>query len=541
MKKLFLSIIFAVLTLSAFSQTARLQIIHNSPSPMVDIWVNGSPFLTNFDFRTATPFVDVPAGTQLEIGVAPAPSTSVNDIIATFPVTLTANETYVAIASGIVGNMMTPFTLNLVGSAKEQAGNNDVEFIVNHGSTDAPMVDVIARDVATLVEDASYGDVTNYITVPASAYILDVTPANDNSTIVASYQADLSGLGGGSAVVFASGFLAPAAGEPAFGIFAALADGTVVEFPSVANSARLQIIHNSPSPTVDIWVNNEPFLTDFDFRTATPFVDVPAGTMLDIGVAPSPSSSPNDIIANFPVNLMPTKTYAAIASGIVGNMDTPFTLNLVENVRESAMSSDVEFIVNHGSTDAPAVDVIARDVATIVEDAAYGDVTGYIAVPANNYILDITPANDNSTIVASFDADLSGLGGGSAIIFASGFLSPEANDPAFGLFAALADGTMVELPMSSATAVNDPVLEASITTGPNPVSERVQVSFDAEQAGAIQISFRNINGQLLQSADWNVATGINQRSFDMSEWPTGVYLMEVTQERATLTKKLVKQ
>ena len=55
----------------------------------------------------------------------------------------------------------------------------------------------------------AYGDITNYITVPPASYILDVTPGNDNSTIVASFEADLSGLGGGAAVVFASGFLNP--------------------------------------------------------------------------------------------------------------------------------------------------------------------------------------------------------------------------------------------------------------------------------------------------------------------------------------------
>ena len=66
--------------------------------------------------------------------------------------------------------------------------------------------------------------------------ILSVTPAGANETIVASYQADISGLGGGSAVVFASGFLNPANNQngSAFGLFAALADGTVVEFPAVS-------------------------------------------------------------------------------------------------------------------------------------------------------------------------------------------------------------------------------------------------------------------------------------------------------------------
>ncbi len=452
MKKITLILAFLVAAFVGWSQTARLQIIHNSPTPTVDIWVNGQPFLTDFEYRTATPYVDVPAGVQLEIGVAPAPSNDPSDIIATFPVTLDDGGTYVAIASGIVGDAVTPFTLNLFANAREAATSADVDFIVNHGSTDAPAVDVIARGVATLVSAAAYGDVTPYITVPAADYTLDITPAGQNSEIVASYTAPLSGLGGGAAVVFASGFLAPAAGQPAFGLFAALPDGTVLELPAVQNTARVQIIHNSASPTVDIWVNGAPFLTNFEYRTATPYVDVPAGQTLSIGVAPSPSDDPSDIIATFPANFAPNGTYVVLASGIVGDPTTPFTLNVVANAREAATSGDVDFIVNHGSTDAPAVDVIARGVATLVSGAAYGDVTPYITVPAADYTLDITPAGQNSEIVASYTAPLSGLGGGAAVVFASGFLAPAVGQPAFGLFAALPDGTVLELPAVQNTA-----------------------------------------------------------------------------------------
>ncbi len=99
----------------------------------------------------------------------------------------------------------------------------------------------------------------------------------------------------------------------------------------------------------------------------------------------------------------------------------------------------VEFFALHGATDAPTVDVIARGVATLVDNAAYGDMTGYIPVPPASYILDVTPGDDNATVVASFEADLSGLAGGAAVVFASGFLTPADNQggAAFGLFAAL--------------------------------------------------------------------------------------------------------
>jgi len=53
-------------------------------------------------------------------------------------------------------------------------------------------------------------------------------------------------------------------------------------------------------------------------------------------------------------------------------------------------------------------------------------------------------------VVASFEAPLSGLDGGAAVVFASGFLTERL--ASFGLFAALADGTVIEL---SETVANE--------------------------------------------------------------------------------------
>lgn len=436
-------------TNSAFAQTARLQIIHNSPDPTVDIYVNGTLFEDNLAFRTATAYADVPAGVTLNVGVALSTSTSVADTLVNFPVSLVAGETYVAIASGIVGNTTTPFTLNLQNGYQESAATaGNVEFRVHHGSPDAPTVDVFARTVAKLVDNASYGDITGYISVPPATYYLDVTPATDSSTIVATFAADLSGLAGGAAVVFASGFLLPGAGQAAFGIYAALPDGTVVPFPA-SPVARVQVIHNSPSPTVDIYAGADLFEDDFAFRTATEFRWVPAETVVPLGVALDNSTSANDTIVNFDVTFTNGKTYVVLASGIVGNTTTPFTLNVNDMGREQNLSgSGVDFAVVHGSTDAPAVDVFARRVAKLVNDAAYGDITGYLNVPAAQYYLDVTLANDSTTIAGTFNADLSGLDGGVATVFASGLLSPATGEPAFGLFAALPDGAVAQFPGS---------------------------------------------------------------------------------------------
>lgn len=460
------------------AQTAELQVIHNAADPsaaVVDVYVDGALALDDFEFRTATPFLVLPAGVPINIGVAGGSSMSIADTLKNFQVTLSSGERYIAMANGVLDTtsfaanpdgQSTAFTLFIKDGIRDMSMNaSEVDFVAVHGASDAPTVDVLARRVATLVDDAPYGAITNYISVPASSYILDVTPGSNNSTIVASYEADLSLLGGGSAVVFASGFLNPSANQsgPSFGLFAALANGNVVAFPSVS-LARLQVIHNAADPAaalVDVYVNGGLLLDNFAFRTATPYIDVPADSLLNIGVAPSTSTSVSDTLRNFAVTLVNGDSYVAVANGVLNpasfaaNPDaqsTAFTLFLKNQMRESALNaSEVDFVAVHGASDAPTVDVLARRVATLVDDALYAAITNYISVSAASYILDVTPGSNNSTIVASYRADLSTLGGGSAVVFASGFLNPSTNQngPAFGLFGALPNGSVVAFPSVS--------------------------------------------------------------------------------------------
>ena len=509
--KIFL-IVFTILGFSAFAQTARVQVIHNSADVLagsVDVYINGSIAIPDFAFRSATPFLDLPAGVTLNIGIAPGNSTSVNDTLANFPVVLTANEKYVVIANGVLtggyaanpDGRNTGFTLFVKPMAQEVGTGTGVDLFVLHGSTDAPSVDVKVRELssATIVDNAAYGDITPYLTAPAQDITLDLYLGN-GVNYVASFTAPLSGLGGGAAAVFASGFLDPTANQngAAFGLFAALPNGTVVQLPAAAApNARVQVIHNSAdvlAGSVDVYVNDALAIPDFAFRTATPFIDLPAGVTLNIGVAPGNSTSVNDTLANFPVILSADEKYVVIANGVLtggylpnpDGRNTAFTLFVKPMAQEVGTGTGVDLFVLHGSTDAPTVDVKAREAGNLVlvNDAAYSDITPYFTVPAGNYTLDLYLA-DGTTLVASFIAPLAGLGGGSAAVFASGFLNPAGNQngAAFGLFAALANGSVVEL-----------------TAGVLPVELS---SFNA-----------NVNGTSV-TLNWSTASELNNNGFEV--------------------------
>ena len=276
MKKLLLSFSLVALSSSAFSQTAKVQAIHNSAdmaAATVDVWLttpSGSALLIDdFQFRTASPFIDAPAGVPISLSIAPSTSATINDTIPglTFNYNLTANEIYVLVAEGIVSptgySPATPFGISVFGQGQLTATTStNTDVLVHHGATDAPTVDVDEVTAGNLVDDASYGDFAGYLNLPTNDYTLEVKDATGSVT-VASYSAPLSTLqlDGQAIVVLASGFLDPSnnSNGPAFGLYVALAaGGALVELPSATasidnlNNEKINVFPNPSSEYITI-------------------------------------------------------------------------------------------------------------------------------------------------------------------------------------------------------------------------------------------------------------------------------------------------
>ena len=246
MKKLITTMLLFAMTITITAQTSRVQVIHNSAdaaAEFVDVYLNDALLIPNFEFRTASPFIDAPAGEEIELSVAPPNSSGVEDAIYTAPVTLAEGETYVVVADGIVSgsgyNPPQDFGLQIYPLGREVASdpaNTDV--LVHHGSTDAPTVDVVETGVGagTIVDDISYTEFQGYLELPTVDYTLQINTA-DGSTGVVAYAAPLAtlALDGAALVAVASGFLDPSQNSdgPAFGVYVALpAGGELVALPS---------------------------------------------------------------------------------------------------------------------------------------------------------------------------------------------------------------------------------------------------------------------------------------------------------------------
>lgn len=541
-----------LITLPSVAQTARVNIVHNSPyaaAASVDVWVNDARAISDFAFREATGFIDLPAETPLTIDITGAGAADNDSPVFSATVTLEEDANYLVVASGDPTRSEgdSAFGLFIAEGREGAATSGNAEFIVFHGVTDAPAVDVYARGAGVLAGDLSFGEFSSgYVSVPPAAYDVDIRVAG-TETVAASYAVDLSAAANAAVTVLASGFLAPEGDDPAFALLAVFADGAAALLPT--NTARVQVIHNSPysaAAAVDVFINGDRALENVAFRTATPYIDLPAGTSeatapditIDItGPGAADNSSP---VFSTTVRLMAQETYVVVASGnpLTAEGGDAFNLFIAEGREAASNEDEVDILIFHGVTDAPAVDVVVPNAVTLADNLAFGEFESFQMVGVVDYPIDIV-VSGTSTVAARFTAPLATLelGGTALSILASGFLAPVGDDPDFCLYVALpSGGALVALPLRVSTSADASDIlpgEFSLTGNyPNPFNPTTNITFDLPQAATVTVNVYDVMGRrVLSVPSASFTAGTSQSiSIDASNLSSGTYLYRVTAE-----------
>ncbi|MFL3026955.1 MAG: DUF4397 domain-containing protein [Candidatus Neomarinimicrobiota bacterium] len=311
----------------------------------------------------------------------------------------------------------------------------------------------------------------------------------------------------------------------------------------IAQTAQVQIIHNSPYPVVDIYVDDALALEGVSYRACTGLVDLPVSTT--VGIAPTGDA----VIAEFPFTLMENGSYVVTASGILNNADTPFDLKASSLDTAAENSQSFALKVLHGVTDAPAVDIYANG-SLLVENLSYGSYAGYLQVPAADYTIDVT-AHGTTTPVASFSAPLATLGGGSGVVYASGFLAPTSTDSAFTLILATPSGYTVELPATStALSVSEydaatPKMFSLNQNYPNPFNPSTKISYNLPQNDMVTISIYDLMGRSVKTlVSSNQAAGYHSVRWDATNdigepVSAGMYVYMVQTSNFSQSKKMI--
>ncbi|MFK8051843.1 MAG: DUF4397 domain-containing protein [Woeseiaceae bacterium] len=275
---------------------------------------------------------------------------------------------------------------------------------VLHASPDAPAVNVLV-DGTVSVAGADYKAGTGFGFIDAGTYSVQVdgiTPAGDVTVIG---PVDLSLESNIRYTVIAIGEVANI--EPL------IVSNEIV--PVTSGNARVEVVHAAPNaPSVSVYATSpgadltgEAPVGTFAFGETLGPVEVPSGDyQIRVTLADDPEALVYDAgtvalgggadlllsaVQNTGNGMAPISLIAQDANGVSELLDvnTPASLRVI-----------------HNSPDAPAVDVVVNDGfdAPLIEDLAFPDFTGFVDVPAADYNVKVTPANDAGTVV--IDADL---------------------------------------------------------------------------------------------------------------------------------------
>lgn len=184
-------------------------------------------------------------------------------------------------------------------------GNTGMNAMVRvlHASPDAPAVDVYVNGQKVL-GGISYKQQSNYLTVPAGTYKIDIYAAGDTSSPVLSQQVSVDG--GNRYTVAAAGAVNNLQLIP------------VVDSSSVSSgSSKVRVWHLSPNaPAVDVAVKGGDVLfRNVPFGKATRYMTLPPTTAdLEVRVAGT-----NQVVLEIPqATFKPNEAYTAVALGFAG-------------------------------------------------------------------------------------------------------------------------------------------------------------------------------------------------------------------------------
>ncbi len=298
-------------------------------------------------------------------------------------------------------------------------------------------------------------------------------------------------------------------------------------------TARVQVIHNADSETVSIMVNGEELVPSFAYRTATPYIDLPAGVPLEIMLVPvNPWSRYPDPI-NVTVTLVPDETYVMMAYGTFEDTDDfPVEVGLFAGAIENVGDQEVALQFFHGSNDAGDVDIVLEDGSILFDDVAYGGFgDSYLVVPADRYTFSVTPADDNGNAIATYSAGFSFWKRRSAVIFASELLG----DGTFEPWVALSNGGTY--PLSPLSGIIRPeVISQSITPGnesfkilPNPAYDLTHIFVDLPEISTeTTVTLHGMQGQVMKRVDYGtLGKGRHSLGLNTTDLATGNYYLQL--------------
>ncbi|PHN01559.1 spondin domain-containing protein [Flavilitoribacter nigricans] len=305
-------------------------------------------------------------------------------------------------------------------------------------------------------------------------------------------------------------------------------------------TAKIQVIHAAESQTLEVKINGAVISPAFAYRTATPYLEVPAGTPLTIELTPVGGPIPADQVETIEVELESGETYVAAAYGTFDPDDEfPFGVALFSPAVATAESGNVALSFFHGANGVGVVEVLHNG-SSLFSGAAYSTFDDFVDFPAADFELSIPGLGD-------YEGSFGFWSGKSAVIFASGTAGSSDIQP----WVALSNGGTYPLSMIDNFVDNGISVEhlngtATATTPPtavvfpNPAKGLTTLQYELPESTRVNIRLSDLRGNLIRTIyQGTAAEGVHQITEDISDLPGGMYLYSIVTDETVQTLRLM--
>lgn len=312
--------------------------------------------------------------------------------------------------------------VSLWGCSDDDKLDTTTQIRVIHASPDAPKVDVLVDGSAAL-QAVDYAVGSGLIDLDAGMHDIEVQgvlPGDTRATVIGPVSLDLMA-------------------ENRYDILAVNTVSAIeplvisnMESDVTVGSVRAQVVHAAPAaPQVDVFVtapgadlSMAAALGSFSFKENLGPVEIPADTyQIRVTLPGDPSTV---VFDSGPVDLAAGSDLLLVAIANTNTGDHPVNILVMDGTGSSLIqdvNTPASLRVIHNSPDTPAVDIVVNDgfTAPLVEDLEFPDATDYVSVPADDYNVKVTAAN-NAAVIA-IDADLTVDAGTFYSVYAKDFFS----------------------------------------------------------------------------------------------------------------------
>lgn len=170
----------------------------------------------------------------------------------------------------------------------------------------------------------------------------------------------------------------------------------------MSNTASVRVGHCCPdAPNVDVHVDGDVAFEDVPFKQISEYAELSAESH-DISVTPH---GDDESVLDLTVELEADNAYSAFATGMLDGVECTVFADDPGDIADD--QTHVRFI--HTSPDAPAVNVqVADGGPTLCEDISFRDESGYVAVDAGTYDLEVVVADSGDVALSLPEVEVTG-------------------------------------------------------------------------------------------------------------------------------------